>query len=113
MWNIERKEALEIWTSNLCRLEIEYADNRCRILVDYKGHNIIMAMGLWGFEEEIQERKINYDIEGEKGKFKTLRYVVNIEDLNLFCDLVYFFLSENKMDSALNDAYKLNTKANC
>lgn len=107
MWNINKEDSFEIWTSNICRLEIEYINGKCRILVDYKGYNIVFAMGMWGFEEEIQIRRISYDIEGEKGKFKTFRYVVNEEELNLFCDLIYFFLAENKIDGALNDAYKL------
>lgn len=107
MWTVDKENSLEVRTSNVCRLEIESIGKKCKILVDYKGYNVIFAMGIWGFEEEIHMRRINYDIEGEKGKFKTFRYVVNEEELNLFCDLIYFFLSENNMNRALNDAYKL------
>lgn len=107
MWTVEKDDSLEIRTSNICRLEIEHISGKCRILVDYKGYNVIFAMGIWGFEDELNNRRIKYDIEGEKGKFKTFRYIVNAEELNLFCDLIYFFLSENKIDRALNDAFKL------
>ena len=33
-------------------------------------------MGMYGFEDEIQERKIKYEVEGEKGAFNSLSYVV-------------------------------------
>lgn len=106
MWEIQRIENYDIWTSRVCILKIKYIDDICKVFVDYKGYNVIMPMGMWGFEEEIQERNIHYNIDGEKGNFKTLNYIVKISDLRLFCDLIFFFLSEHNLDTILNDAFK-------
>ena len=65
-----------------------------------------MPMGMCGFEEEIQDRKIEFEIDGEKGNFKSLSYVVKKSDLKLFCDMIFFFLSEHNSDKTLNDAFK-------
>lgn len=101
-----KKETYDIWTSNVCILKIEYLGNNCRVFVDYKGYNVIMPMGMCGFEEEIQERKIRFNVDGEKGDFKSLSYVVQVSDLKLFCDMIFFFLSENNLDESLNDEFK-------
>lgn len=106
MWQIQKKETFDIWASNVCTLKIAYFEEKCRVYVDYKGYNVIMPMGMWGFEEEIQERNIQFDVEGEKGNFKSLYYVVNISDLRLFCDMIFFFLSEHNIEKTLNDAFK-------
>ncbi len=106
MWKIQKKEAYDIWESKVCTLKIIYFKEQCRVFVDYKGYNVVMLMGMWGFEEEIQERKIQFNIDGEKGKFKSLSYVVMESDLKLFCDMIFFFLSEHKLDEALNDVFK-------
>lgn len=92
--------------SNVCTLKIEYFEDECRIYVDYKGYNVIMPMGMWGFEEEIQDRKIKFEIDGEKGNLKCLSYVVKKSDLKLFCDMIFFFLSEHNLDKTLNDVFK-------
>lgn len=106
MWKIQKKEAYDIWESKVCTLKITYFKEQCRVFVDYKGYNVVMLMGMWGFEEEIQERKIQFDIDGEQGKFKSLSYVVRGSDLKLFCDMIFFFLSEHNLDDALNDVFK-------
>lgn len=95
MWEIQNKATYDIWISEVCILKIEYLEDSCRVFVDYKGYNVIIPMGMWGFEEEIQERKIQFNIDGEKGKFKSLNYVVKACDLKLFCDMIFFFLSEH------------------
>lgn len=106
MWQVQKKETFDIWTSNICTLKIEYFEGKCRVYVDYKGYNVIMPMGMWGGEEEIRDRKIEFEIDGEKGNFKSLSYVVKKSDLKLFCDMIYFFLSEHNLDKTLNDAFK-------
>ena len=50
MWQIQKKETCDIWTNNVCTLKIEHLENKCRVYVDYKGYNVIMPMGMWGFE---------------------------------------------------------------
>ena len=106
MWKMVKDEKSEIWTSDVCVLKIIQVENKCRVFVDYKGYNILIPMGIWGFEEEIQDRNIVYEIGGEKGEFKTLFYIVKNSDLKLFCDIIYFFVSEHNLDSSLNDAFK-------
>ena len=76
MWQVQKKETFDIWTNNVCALKIEHLEDKCRVYVDYKGYNVIMPMGMWGFEDEIQDRKIEFEIDGEKGNFKSLSYVV-------------------------------------
>ena len=106
MWKIQKKETYEIWTSEVCTLKIINLEERCKIFVNYKGYNVIMVMGMYGFEEEIQERNISYDIEGEMGEFNLWNYVIKLRDLKLFCDIIFFFLTENNIDEALNEAFR-------
>lgn len=106
MWHVQKKETFDIWTNNVCALKIEHLEDKCRVYVDYKGYNVIMPMGMWGFEDEIQDRKIEFEIDGEKGNYKSLSYVVKESDLKLFCDMIFFFLSEHNLDGVLNDVFK-------
>ena len=106
MWNIQEKGNTEIWTSDICRLKIDVINDRCKIYVDYKGHNVLVPMGIWEFEEEVNTRRIKYEVEGEKGNLKSLCYVIEKEDKRLFSDLIYFFLKENNLDETLNPALK-------
>lgn len=55
MWEISNNGTFEKWTSNICTLKVFYKEDKCWIYVDYKGYNIIIPMGMWGFEEEIQD----------------------------------------------------------
>ena len=96
----------DIWESNLCTLKVLHEGNKYRVYVDYKGYNVVIPMGMYGFEEEIQDRKIEFEIDGEKGNFKSLSYVVKESDLKLFCDMIFFFLSEHNLDGVLNDVFK-------
>lgn len=106
MWEIKKKLNYEIWTSKICTLKIIYFKDKCKIYIDYKGYNVILPMGMWGFENEIQDRKIKYEVEGEKGDFKTLCYVVELKELKLFCDMIFFFLSEHNLTAALSETLK-------
>lgn len=106
MWKIQKKETYEIWTSEVCTLKIINLEERCRVFVNYKGYNVVMLMGMYGFEEEIQERNISFDIEGEMGKFNLLNYVIKVSDLRLFCDMIFFFLTENNIDEVLNEVFR-------
>ena len=67
MWQVQKKETFDIWTNNVCALKIEHLEDKCRVYVDYKGYNVIMPMGMWGFEDEIQdnlkERILRYGLE--------------------------------------------------
>ncbi len=105
MWKIQKKETYEIWTSEVCTLKIITLEKRCKVFVNYKGYNVVMIMGMYGFEEEIQERGISFDVEGEIGEFNLLSYVIGLSDLKLFCDIIFFFLKENNIDKALNESF--------
>ena len=106
MWDVQKGEKYDTWISEDCSLKIQYLENKCRLFVDYKGYNVIMPMGMWGFEEEVQERNIQYKVDGEKGDLKSLSYIVNTEDLILFSELIRIFLTEHNLSIVLNDALK-------
>lgn len=106
MWDVQKGEKYDTWLSEDCSLKIQYLENKCRLFVDYKGYNVIMPMGMWGFEEEVQERNIQYKVDGEKGDLKSLSYIVNTEDLILFSELIRLFLTEHNLSIVLNDALK-------
>ena len=63
-------------------------------------------MGICGFEDEIQERKIKYEVEGEKGVLNSLSYVVEKDNLILFCDMIFFYLTEHSLDRMLYEEFK-------
>lgn len=107
VWDIQKGENYDIWSGKKCSLIIEYSKNKCIVLIDYKGYNVIMPMGMWGFEEEVMERNIQYEIAGDKGDFKSIRYIINIDDLKLFGELINLFLQEHDLDKVLNDAFKI------
>ena len=58
------------------------------------------------FEDEIQERKIKYEVEGEKGVFNSLSYVVEENKVKLFCNIIFSFLSEHNLDKVLYEEFK-------
>ena len=91
MWRIQKKEKFDIWENDLCSLKDQYEESKCRVYVNYKGYNVVVPMGICGFEDEIQERKIKYEVEGEKGILNSLSYVVEKDNLRLFCDMIFFF----------------------
>lgn len=106
MWRIQKKEKFDIWENNLCSLKVQYEENKCRVYVNYKGYNVVVPMGICGFEDEIQERKIKYEVEGEKGVLNSLSYVVEKDNLRLFCDMIFFFLTEHSLDRMLYEEFK-------
>lgn len=106
MWRIQKKEKFDIWENNLCSLKVQYEENKCRVYVNYKGYNVVVPMGICGFEDEIQERKIKYEVEGEKGVLNSLSYVVEKDNLRLFCNMIFFFLTEHSLDRILYEEFK-------
>ena len=106
MWKIQKKEKFDIWENDLCSLKVQYEESKCRVYVNYKGYNVVVPMGICGFEDEIQERKIKYEVEGEKGILNSLSYVVEKDNLRLFCDMIFFFLTEHSLDRTLYEEFK-------
>ena len=98
MWRIQKKEKFDIWENDLCSLKVQYEEN--------KGYNVVIPMGMYGFEDEIQERKIKYEVEGEKGAFNSLSYVVEENKVKLFCNIIFSFLSEHNLDKVLYEEFK-------
>ena len=107
MWRIQKKEKFDIWENDLCSLKVQYEESKCRVYVNYKGYNVVVPMGICGFEDEIQERKIKYEVEGEKGILNSLSYVVEKDNLRLFCDMIFFFLTEHSLDRMLYEEFIL------
>lgn len=106
MWRIQKKEKFDIWENDLCSLKVQYEESKCRVYVNYKRYNVVVPMGICGFEDEIQERKIKYEVEGEKGILNSLSYVVEKDNLRLFCDMIFFFLTEHSLDRMLYEEFK-------
>lgn len=106
MWKIQKKEKFDIWENDLCSLKVQYEESKCRVYVNYKGYNVVVPMGICGFEDEIQKRKIKYEVEGEKGILNSLSYVVEKDNLRLFCDMIFFFLTEHSLDRMLYEEFK-------
>ncbi|RGI42415.1 hypothetical protein DXB43_12235 [Roseburia sp. OM04-10BH] len=106
MWRIQKKEKFDILENDLCSLKVQYEESKCRVYVNYKGYNVVVPMGICGFEDEIQERKIKYEVEGEKGILNSLSYVVEKDNLRLFCDMIFFFLTEHSLDRMLYEEFK-------
>lgn len=106
MWRIQKKEKFDIWENDLCSLKVQYEESKCRVYVNYKGYNVVVPMGICGFEDEIQDRKIKYEVEGEKGILNSLSYVVEKDNLRLFCDMIFFFLTEHSLDRMLYEEFK-------
>ena len=106
MWRIQKKEKFDIWENDLCSLKVQYEESKCRVYVNYKWYNVVVPMGICGFEDEIQERKIKYEVEGEKGILNSLSYVVEKDNLRLFCDMIFFFLTEHSLDRMLYEEFK-------
>lgn len=99
IWNIKKRENILLYESDLCELKVIKYEKNTKIFLNYKGYNIIMPMGMWGFDEEISERNIKYSIGGEK--INHWHYIINNDDLRLFIDLIYFFIQENDVDKML------------
>lgn len=106
MWRIQKKEKFDILENDLCSLKVQYEESKCRVYVNYKGYNVVVPMGICGFEDEIQKRKIKYEVEGEKGILNSLSYVVEKDNLRLFCDMIFFFLTEHSLDRMLYEEFK-------
>lgn len=106
MWRIQKKEKFDILENDLCSLKVQYEESKCRVYVNYKEYNVVVPMGICGFEDEIQERKIKYEVEGEKGILNSLSYVVEKDNLRLFCDMIFFFLTEHSLDRMLYEEFK-------
>lgn len=100
IWKIEKSKDTLWYTSDVCQLKLIGDESKTNIWINYKGYNIIMPMGMWGFDEEVFERGIEYSIEGdsvEKWYFKTEN-----KNLRLFIDLIYFFIKEHNADEMIN-----------
>ncbi|MBU3102322.1 MULTISPECIES: hypothetical protein [Clostridium] len=100
IWEIEEKEDVMWYTSDVCKLKLKESENKINIWLNYKGYNIIMSMGMWGFDEEVSERGIKYDIGGDS--MEEWYFILEKKNLRLFVDLVYFFIKEHNADKMIN-----------
>lgn len=86
--------------------ELRHQPRHVNPRIQDKGYNVVIPMGMYGFEDEIQERKIKYEVEGEKGAFNSLSYVVEENKVKLFCNIIFSFLSEHNLDKVLYEEFK-------
>ncbi|MEL7570997.1 MAG: hypothetical protein AAGU14_10640 [Eubacteriaceae bacterium] len=100
IWEIKEKQNTYWYKSDLCELKIINSENKTNIFLNYKDYNIIMPMEMWGFCEEVTERNIRYDIEGDN--IGSWYYVIEKKNLRLFIDLIYYFIKEHNADKLIN-----------
>ena len=75
-----------------------------KAFVNYKGYNIAVPMMFWEFPSFVSLHSIEVDTEG---KDKETCFVVAKEKQSIFLDDIFFFLSDNNMDSVLREEYRL------
>ncbi|MGG3518527.1 hypothetical protein ABES33_00615 [Bacillus pseudomycoides] len=100
IWKIEDKKDFLWYTSDECQLKIKVNEDKVNIWLNYNGYNIIMPMGMWGFDDEVSERGLKYCIGGDH--MQEWYYIVDKKDLRLFVDLIYFFIEEHDADKMIN-----------
>jgi len=100
IWEIEEEKNVLWYTSDVCQLKIKENGNFVNIWLNYKGYNITMPMEMWGFDEEVSERGIEYILEGNS--MENWYFVVEKKALRIFVDLVYFFIKEHDTDKMIN-----------
>ena len=105
MWKVKEKNGAQWYISDVCQLKIINNKDNYNIWVNYKGFNIAMPMGMWGFGEEVSERGIRYGIKGDS--IEDWYFVVEKKDFDLFVDLIYFFIHENDADKMINPSLKI------
>lgn len=100
IWKVKKEQDIMWYTSDVCQMKVKEVENKINIWLNYKGYNIIMPMGMWGFDEEVSERGIKYDIGGDS--MSAWYFIIEKNALRLFVDLVYFFIKEHNCDKMIN-----------
>jgi hypothetical protein len=100
IWEIEEKEDVLWYTSDICQLRLVKDEQKKYIYLNYNGYNIVLPMEMWGFYEEVVERGIKYSIEGDS--MENWCFKIESKDLRLFVDLVYLFLKEHNVDAMVS-----------
>ena len=98
IWKVKKDQDIMWYTSDVCQMKLKEVENKINIWLNYKGYNIIMPMGMWGFDEEVSERGIN--IGGDS--MSAWYFIIEKNALRLFVDLVYFFIKEHNCDKMIN-----------
>ena len=111
MWNIINQGDYNIFSNKKIALRIKVIKKeKCaEIYVDYKGYNTAFIMEVWGLGDECKEWEINEKMYGDPVKNPTgIFFVVDLENVRAFIDLIYFFLIENNDEKMLKEEYKIN-----
>lgn len=58
MWKKIENSDYTLCNSDICSLRIYDEGNYDKIYIDYKGYNTIIPIGIWRFEDEIQDSGI-------------------------------------------------------
>jgi hypothetical protein len=107
MWKIIEMCEYKLYKSDVCTLKLFDRGEEYDVFVNYKNYNVVIPMGIWGFGNEVNERNINFSVDGENGRFNSYFYRISKKYIRLFSDMIYFFLSEHNIDKALNDKFKI------
>ena len=107
MWKKSEVGKDYVWENDTVKLLLKSADGseKVSVFIDYNKYNILIALSIMGFENELIDRKIDFDIDGVKGKFNSFYYIINKKDVDLFSELILCFLLEHDINKALNDKF--------
>jgi len=107
MWKKSKVGIDYLWENDNIKLLLKSTDSseKVNVFIDYNKYNILTALSIMGFENELIDRKIDFDIDGVKGKFNSFYYIINKEDVALFAELILCFLFEHDINKTLNDKF--------
>lgn len=107
MWKKSEVGKDYVWENDTVKLLLKSVDGseKVSVFIDYNKYNILIALSIMGFENELIDRKIDFDIDGVKGKFNSFYYIINKKDVDLFSELILCFLLEHDINKALNDKF--------
>jgi hypothetical protein len=107
MWKKSKVGIDYVWENDNIKLLLKSTDRseKVNVFIDYNKYNILTALSIMGFENELIDRKIDFNIDGVKGKFNSFYYIINKEDVGLFAELILCFLFEHDINKTLNDKF--------
>ena len=107
MWKKSKVGIDYVWENDNIKLVLKSTDRseKVNVFIDYNKYNILTALSIMGFENELIDRKIDFNIDGVKGKFNSFYYIINKEDVGLFAELILCFLFEHDINKTLNDKF--------
>lgn len=109
MWNAIEKKIYKLYISDKMNLEIKVFDRHehSDIYLNYKGYNILLCMGVWGFGMDLEEWDIQCELHGDTEHPDEMYYSVHKKNERALVDLIFFFLNETNADDMIDEKYKI------